>query len=420
MKNQWKTFHELKKQQEKQLRHIIRYAYEKVPYYHRLMKQLKVSPSDIKKIEDLKKLPILTKETIKNHWEMFKPIDLHKIEYYQFSTGGSTGTPFRYRIDKKSRLLSWLLLYRGWSYGGYSPGQQILFIGGTSIGKDSVIQHIKDKLRNFIRISAFDMSDDALERYLTIINRKKPKFWYGYATSIYFLLKWVKINNKELSYSPKAIFTTAEKLHKPMRKLIEEVSGSSVFDQYGLNDGGVSAMECEEHMGLHISTERAIMEIVDKDGEPLDEGTGTIIATDLYNKSLPFIRYNTGDRGNLLPSDFSCPCGRGSRMLKEIIGREEDMLITPTGRYIHGEFITHIFWELPEVKKFRIIQKRKDKISILIEPEDTFNYEKVSQVIKNRLRNANINWEIEIKLTKSIKSANKHKFIINKLFERDV
>ena len=69
MQNQWKSYEELKEEQEKQLRVIINFAYKNVPYYHNLFDDLKLSPENIKGVEDFEKLPILTKEIIKQNWK---------------------------------------------------------------------------------------------------------------------------------------------------------------------------------------------------------------------------------------------------------------------------------------------------------------------------------------------------------------
>ena len=105
IKNQWKPYRELKEEQDKQLRYMINFAYKNVPYYYKLFNNLNLKPVDIKKVEDLVKLPILTKEIIKQNWEDFKPANLNKLKYYEGVTGGSTGTPFRYRVSKFDRFL---------------------------------------------------------------------------------------------------------------------------------------------------------------------------------------------------------------------------------------------------------------------------------------------------------------------------
>ena len=123
-----KSFEELKDLQEKQLRKMVEFAFKNVPYYHDLFKRLNLTPDDLRTIEDLTKLPILNKRMIIDNWNDFKPINLNKMRYYNRTTGGSTGTPFRYRLSKYDRFLAGALLYRGWGYNGYELGDRMIFL----------------------------------------------------------------------------------------------------------------------------------------------------------------------------------------------------------------------------------------------------------------------------------------------------
>lgn len=113
IQNQWKSYDELKKEQETHLRKIINFSYNNVPYYHRLFRDLKLGPENIKNIEDLEKLPILTKDIIKQNWNEFVPVNLKNMSYYNLTTGGSTGSPLRFRLSKCDRFFAGSLLYRG-------------------------------------------------------------------------------------------------------------------------------------------------------------------------------------------------------------------------------------------------------------------------------------------------------------------
>lgn len=160
IQNQWKSYEELKEEQEKQLRNMIDFAYKNVPYYHKLFDDLKLDPDDIKKVEDLKKLPILTKEIIKQNWDDFKPANLNKIKYSEPATGGSTGTPFKYRLSKFDRFMSGAMLYRGWGYAGYELGDKMVFLAGASLDigtKSYLAKRVHEIARNIKKLSSFDM-----------------------------------------------------------------------------------------------------------------------------------------------------------------------------------------------------------------------------------------------------------------------
>jgi len=418
IENQWKSYGELKEEQEKQLRYMIDFVYKNVPYYHKLLDRLQIKPRDITKIEDLEQLPVLTKEIIKNNWEDFKPIGLSKMKYYEAATGGSTGTPLKYRLSKYDRFIQAALIYRGWGYGNYKIGEKIVFLAGASldVGKTNLKSRLDEMARNIKKLSSFDMGETEMKQYANIINLLKPKFIRGYASSIYFFAKWLEQNNVKI-HQPLSVFTTSEKLYTNMREKIGEVFNCSVYDGYGLNDGGISCYECPEHTGLHIDTERSIMEVVDKEGNQLSNGEGKILATSLYNYAMPFIRYDTDDLGYI--TEKACSCGRGYKLLKEIVGRQQEMLQTPEGVYIHGELFSHIFWEINGVKEFQVIQEKIDKIVIKIVPEEDFD-EKQLDKIREIIRKRSEGWSVEFKFVEKIERlvAGKYKFIINNMDEK--
>lgn len=415
VKNQWTPYDKLKHDQEKQLKNLIKFSYENVPYYHNLFRSLGLSPEDIQTIEDLEKLPILTKDIIKKHWEEFKPASLSSMKYYNHATGGSTGTPMQYRLSKHDRFLGGALLYRGWGYGGYELGDRMVFLAGSSLGfdtKSKLTTFIHETTRNLRKLSSFDMGENEMREYAQTINSFKPKFIRGYPSSIYFFARWLEENQLSVP-SQKAVFTTAEKLFPYMRQTIEDVFDCDVYDNYGLNDGGVSAYECSEHTGLHIDTERSIMELVDGAGHQIDTGEGQILATSLYNYAMPFIRYATGDDGHII--DDGCNCGRGYPLLKEVLGRSTDVLLTPEGKSIHGWFFLYIFWEYCEgIKEYQVVQKSLEKIVIRIVPDEGFDemqLDRIREVVARR----GPGWDLEFQFVDEIDRtrAGKYKFIIN-------
>jgi phenylacetate-CoA ligase len=396
---------------------MLKFAYEKIPYYHKLFKKLNLAPEDFHKIEDLEKLPILTKEIIKENWDDFKPANLNKIRYYNFSTGGTSGTPLKYRLAKIDRFLGGALQYRGWGYAGYKLGDKVVFLGGSSLDigtKSELKKKLHETARNLKKLSSFKMGDNEIREHIKTINDFKPDFIRGYPSAICLLGEQIEENNFSV-HQPPSIFTTSEKLYPQVRQKIEDIFNCEVYDNYGLNDCGVSAYECSEHCGLHIDTERSVMEIVDEDNMQISEGSGNILGTSLFNYSMPFIRYQTGDMGDII--EDQCACGRGSKLLKEVIGRTVDILVTPEGEFVHGWFFLYIMWEhCKGVKEYQVIQEKQDKIVIKIVLEDDFDenqLDKIKDIIKGKSENWNIEFEFVDRIDRS--AAGKYKFIINNL-----
>jgi len=404
----------IRDEQELSLRNILNFAYLNVPFYHKIFRRLNLYPSDIKCINDLKKLPTIDKNIINDNWNDLIPIGLNRQKFYSRATGGSTGNPFRYRLSYHDRFLGIALLYRGWGYGGYKLGDKMFFLGGSSLGMNNtsyMLKCLNEISRNVLLFSSFDMNDVNFRKYVRIINSDKPKFAYGYASSLYFFAKWIESNDMIIDNSI-TVFTTAEKLFPKMRNKISEVFGSNVYNCYGLNDGGVSAFECNEHNGLHIDSERSIVEIVDDCGECVDDGKGACIATSLHNYSMPFIRYDTSDILHI--SRERCNCGRHYSLIKDIIGRQQEILFTPDKKYIHGEFFSHIFWEIAGVNEFQVVQPHLNKIVIYLVVNETFN-ESSLDLIKYYIMGRCKTWDIEFKFVDRIKKtkAGKYKYVIN-------
>lgn len=416
VKAQWKTPAEMRAEQEKQLRNMVRYAYYNVPYYHRLFNRLGLKPGSIRKIEDLRLLPVLSRETIREHWEDFKPLHLGRMRYREESTGGTTGSPFTYRISNNDRFLSGAILYRGWGYGGYRLGDRTMFLAGASLDvgtKPYLVKRFHEIARNLRKLSSFEMDDLGMRHFTSVMNTFKPKFLRGYASSIYFYARWLVENDVKI-HQPVSVFTTSEKLYPRMREKIREAFGCDVYDGYGLNDSGVTAFECPEHRGMHIDTERSIAEVIGADGQPLEEGEGRILGTSLHNYALPFLRYDTGDVG-VLKKD-GCSCGRGYSLLGEICGRSGDLLRTPEGKTINSLFFATILDEAAAVREYQIVQEKLDKIIIRLATTPQFDSRQlgdIASIVRSRSEGWNVEFELVDRIEKT--SAGKYKYVINKV-----
>ena len=419
-KNECESYENLKIYQEEKLQRLIRFSYDKVPYYHKLFKSLNLKPEDIRSIEDLQKLPILTKEIIQSDQKDFIPHNLKEQKYANRSTAGSTGHPLQYRNSNDDKSLGFAILYANWGYAGYKLGDKVAVIAGSSLTPSTgskLIDNMKAFVMNTNNFSAFDLNEKYMDKIVIALNKFKPRFLSGYASSTYLFAKHIKDKNLKIDFNPKGVFATAEVLFDYQRELIGDVFSCHVFDQYGLNDGGISAYECDVHKGLHIDMIRSITEVVDGDGNQLEGGKeGKIIATSLYNYAMPFLRYDTGDLGIL--SGVRCDCGRDTPLLEKIIGRVSDYIYTPGGTKIHGEFFSHIFWEFSWVKQFQIIQNELDKVVVRIVPNNknkiiNDDLNRIKELILKRTESMQIVIELvdEIETTK----AGKWKFIIKEV-----
>jgi phenylacetate-CoA ligase len=414
--NEHRPLEALKAEQMIALRRMLQYAGDNVPYYHRLFRILNFDPASFRNLDELQHLPILTKEAIKKHYDELVSSRIRRIPHIEETTGGSTGTPMKYLVSQRDRLLGGALLYRGWGYAGYELGDRMVFLAGMSLGGDPsrhLLKSAHEFFRNIRKLSTLNMGEQEMRGFIDVIDAFQPRFIRGYASSVYAFARWAQHNDVRLPPA-KAVFTTSEKLYPRMRDTIASVFGGDVFDGYGLYDGGLTAFECADHKGMHIDMERSVMELVDDDGQQLESGQGRIIATGLANYAMPLIRYDTDDIGIVSPDP--CPCGRPYPLLREICGRSGDFLYTPEGRAVHSLLFAYIFDELPWVKEYQVVQERLDRITIRVIPDVGFDERKLDNA-RTLIQKQSEAWNVDFSVVSHIEKtrSGKYKYIINNM-----
>ena len=397
LSTQWLSEEELLALQNQKLQKLIRHCYENVPYYRNYFDQHHLTPKDIKTRADLVKLPILTKQLIKERYDELISKDIGQRVFIEGSTGGSTGTPMRYLedINTWNRLRG--LNFRGWTWANFFVGEKLFTLAGNSLVKKNterkklLIKNLYDRIimRNY-KHDCTDITSKALQEYYQALMKCKPSGIRGYASSLYFLAKYIEQNRLPVC-KVKAVFTTGEKLHPKYRYKIQQIFHAPVFDGYGASDGGIAAHECYMHEGLHIAEEQCIIEIVDKDDNILPDGeVGHVLSTDLSNYVFPFLRYKVGDLAYIKKE--LCSCGRKHRLLGEVVGREGRAIYNKQGRPFSSIVIDNMFFKdldfhsdecqrlYEKMDRFQIRQDKKGDLHILIKPVDqneamsTFDY----------------------------------------------
>lgn len=397
----------------KKMVEFVRYCDQYVPYYEKLFKSIGFSLGDLKSIDDLNRLPVLKKTDIIENYSDFFSKESETSKKYFGSTGGSTGEPLKYFMSPECYERGVALMYRGWSYAGYDLGDKILMFAGSSlVGESSYYSKIIKWTRNFKSISSYGVSESDLFSVLDIIKSWRPKFLRGYASSIFLLADFIiqnKLNEKFDLSSIKAVFTTAEMLSDSHRNLIELCFSCKVYNQYGLNDGGISAFENGINSGFLIDTERAYLECVDEENINCLNKSGKLIASSFYNYAMPFLRYDTGDLGEVsIEKDNN---ESDVLVLKKLFGRATDF-ITINGKTIGSPVLTVLMGKV-DVKKYQIIQTN-ESLRFIIQKGAMYGIDSelyIKNSIYQHLGNCPLTFDYsdEFILTK-----NKHKFIINK------
>ncbi len=401
-KTQWWSLEQLKELQLKRLHSLLSHAYSNVPYYHKIFNKLGLTPDSIKTVNDLIRLPILTKADVRNNIDDMIAKNYKKKDLFLNSTGGSTGEPLHFYTDRIAGSWNMAAAYRAWEWADYKIGDKMAYIWGApqDISLHSSLKgKISDVLFRLKMLDAFNITQDTLQKFIREMRKFRPKVINAYASAAYIVARYLLEKGIE-DIRPKAVLTTAEMLYDEQRETIEKAFSCPIYDYYSGRDTTLQATECSHHSGYHMSVETTVVEFI-RNGQPVAPGElGEIILTDLTNYATPFIRYRIGDLG--LPSNKRCPCGRGLPLMKKVIGRVTDFMITPDGACIHGEFFTHLFYETNGIVQFQLTQNRYNKLLLKIVKGDRYDKNELEALLVKMKKRCGSDTMIDVKFVNYI------------------
>lgn len=369
--SQWYSPDELAALQLQRLQGLLREAYDMTGYYRRVMDAAGIEPSDIRTLDDLVRLPFLTKALIRENTEDLKARDAAGLA--RFNTGGSSGEPLIFFIGSERVSHDVAAKWRATRWWGVDIGDPEVVIWGSPVelGAQDRIRVWRDRLLRSHLIPAFEMSKENLDHFVAQIRRLKPAMLFGYPSSLSVIARHAESQGIAMDkLGTRVAFVTSERLYDQQKADIERVFGCPVANGYGGRDAGFIAHQCPEG-GMHITAEDIIVEIVDGDGRVLPPGeAGEVVVTHLATRDFPFIRYRTGDVA--VRDDQPCRCGRGLPLLKEIHGRTTDFIVAADGTLMHGLALIYVLREQPEIAAFKIVQESLALTRILIVPGEGY------------------------------------------------
>jgi len=421
--SQWWSKEQLEEYQMRELEKLLNHAYENVPYYRRVFDERGLKPKDIQDFDDLRKLPYLTKDDVRKNLKDLIARNIPKEEIEYVTTGGTSGKPLGFYIEKKTNIIRMAFEWREWNWMGYNFGDRCVVLRGNVIKRkenDKPTWWEYDKNNNYLILSTYDMTEENLSKYVKKIEEFKPKVIRAYPSAIDILARFIKENGLIVNTKGniKAISTSSENLYPAQKELIEEVFNCPVFDKYGNCEQVTILGECEKHEGYHNYMEYSYTEILDKENKPVTkEGEiGEIISTAFTNYTVPFIRYKTEDLVEY--STHICSCDRQFPLIKRIYGRLQELIVTKDGRLVTLTaflFARHLDW-FSQVKQLQFVQKEKGQLLLKIVKKDKscLNTKKIVDDLMEPVQgqvNIDVTFVDKIPLT----NRGKYKFLIQKL-----
>jgi phenylacetate-CoA ligase len=421
--SQWLKSTELYALQQQKLLHLVKYAYQYVPYYRRTFDQAGFHPDELEYDRfSWQKIPFLTKAIIHENFDDLLTIEpQRRRQLSQVTTSGSTGHPLVFMQDKDYRDTVTADIQRHLGWAGWELGQPNAFIWGSNFEVSSA-QSLRTRLIEWVwnrfTTNAFVLSQASLAAFTAQVQQRRPKLLFGYASSLHRFAQFVKENPAYHDITFNGIFSSAEVLLPSVRQYLEDTFHCKVFNRYGSKELGGIACECEAHTGLHLSAENNYVEILFA-GRPAQPGEmGDIIVTNLNNLGMPFIRYLTEDVGNW-SEEKDCPCGRAAPMLQTIEGRLVDSFKTRDGRTAWAGFAGAGYSGLahPSIKQFQIVQKSLDLIVVRLVktgevPQSTLN--ELEKTFKTAFGD-NVEVQFEFPAEIPVLPSGKHRYAISEL-----
>jgi len=416
VERQWHSKERLKEYQEERLRLLIKHAYENVPYYHEVMKDRRLTPDDITTVEDLPKLPVLTREIVGERLDDLVDKNANRSRLIAGSTNGTTGSPLKLYWDERTCLMKNVMDYRQKQIAGISTNDKMVFVFGREVvpikrTKPPFWRH--NWIFNHLYFSLFHFSNETAPVYIEELLAFKPKAIEGYPSSLSLIAKFM--NDMKVTYPMKAVFSSSEPLLPHQREIIERAFDCKLYDSYGMAERAVYGIECDHHQ-KHINSDYSIVEILDDEFSPVETGrSGRIVTTALHSYSMPFIRYRTSDITALLPDD--CSCGRGFPLMKSIAVRDVEIMTTTDGRYIVPAIISGVFDTLTGISELQFVQESRNLIVMNLVKSPTYADSDRQSVLDKMRRIMGNDMQFEIKFVDNIPrtAGGKFRWMISKV-----
>ncbi len=390
--------------QRESLKDLLRSSARDVAYYRQRWSGPEKKAAESGRLEDL---PLLEKDAVRADPQAFLQPGIRRP--LVFHTSGSTGTPVASLWTvAELRHSTAVREARSAYWAGVSFRLPRATFSGRLIEPDPLSAgpfYRFNAIEKQAYFSAFHLRPDTAQHYVDALGRHNIQWLTGYAVSYYLLAKFIL--DQRLKVPPlKAVVTTSEKVTDEMRQAMESAYGCRVYEEYSAVENVLFASECEQRR-LHVSPDIGVIEILRPDGAPCEPGeAGEVVTTGLMRRSQPLIRYRLGDLASW--DEEPCPCGRAMPVIKEVVGRIEDVVVGHDGRRLvrfHGVFINQ-----PHVREGQIVQETLRRIRVKVVPSNGFGDDDAADIIHRVQQRLGSQTEVIVEQVSEIPRAKSGKF----------
>lgn len=359
-----------------QLRRLLRHAWLHVPFYRARMDAAGLHPDEVRAVDALRKLPLLTRADAQAG-AAARRSTAPPLPSISKKTSGSTGQPLVFGYDPDSEYWRQAVKLRGYGWAGYRQGDRTLHYWGAPPVPAPPRARMKIMVDRLIKreryLDSTPRSPAHLAAAVAAIRRDRPRSILCFTQGGVELARYIVANGAR-TWDTIPVLCGAEKLYPQDRGVMEAAFGPAVFETYGCREVMLIGMECEAHRGLHVASEHLVVEVIvrapgqaDRPARPGE--TGEVVITDLHNLGMPFIRYANGDLAVAADEAVACPCGRALPRLASVDGRVTDSLRDAGGNRVGGLIFNVIFAALADtVTQFQAVQHLDGSVTLKLVP----------------------------------------------------
>lgn len=393
------TTDEVRAHQQRALRELVRQASERSHWHADRLRHL--DPASLT-LDDVASLPTMTKDDVVEHFadvvtdrritraaaeahlnaldrDAYFLGDLHVV-----ASGGSSGerAVFVYGWG------AWIQVHLGLGrrivglFGQPDIGDGPITMGVVAAGNathmtTAVAQTFRSPMVDTHSIPATLPLRDIVRQ----LNTLQPVVLIAYASLLGVLNR--EAEEGRLRISPRRIVTTSEPLLPEVRAAAEAVFGAPVANCWGTSEGGVLATGCWQSEGMHLNEDLVLVEPIDHDGRPVPPGelAPKVLITNLYNTTMPLIRYELTDEVTVL--EEPCPCGASTSRIADVQGRTDD-LFTYRGVTVHPHAIRSVLTRCSGIGGYQVVQTRGG-IDVSVSAKDGFDEPGVTSALEAAL-----------------------------------
>lgn len=363
------------------LKRLLEHAERSVPFYTKRFAEAGVRASDLRTIEDLARFPRTEKAHVHDHNDDMNSRDYHG-RVLKGVTSGSTGTALRFRQAAEHEGWIDACWDRGHAWWGVKRSDRRLILWGRPVDGGARAQAeawLKHRLRNGLSFNTFEeLTDEFLQRVANAVVTFKPRYLYGYGSSLGALAEYMDRQGIVLEgrARPRILVYTGDHIYEAERQTAERVFGAPVISLYGSSEAGSAGYTCPKG-SMHVSEDHIHVEYVHEDGTPAKPGEqAEIVVTTLNNYAMPLIRYRVGDLGSY--SGQPCGCDITLKTMNLEVGKVADRISTSSKKLVSPYSLDYINKHLLRtgvrgIRQFLVEQVGTDEFVLHVVKESPFD-----------------------------------------------